>query len=708
MMRWFLLLMAFTTIVFSGTSASAAPGDDEMSQQTVLLSTRLLLAELKKQMANAPISDETLYQTMKQNPSAFVGTENSRKTLLEQCQNALRERYRNEVNALLQGVAQKNPDNRTVLNDEFKNQAIILPDDIVTTNMDQKFPEAFQKARDRIITEQRNTLVSQIFPTELQIDSIARNDLQVILEKQLIDAAGQVIFEENRPFIRDTLIQPMLDDAYAQKQWQIDFINGSASTEPTTPEEFQYYLENLLQSAIDQKRAEDPQKKIYNIFPSTKDPLVARSRTLSLDKFVSHIDQYCAPISNEEIRTELTLNPGRHRELAKSLERFYLLFAQRSRSSAINGYSNQLDNQSRVEMRYFLEQVVPQSEQCNEVLKQFFSSIVTPTITEERKKLAEEQFQSNFPTLANNSFLPTEEQISQFDQVGGDEMVYDLRTLLPSSNFDYRTLLEECDSRAKKQVIDLLQTGSTALKNQQQLLDNSYARLNRTLLETAQNNNLETTIQALQDIMEIPEENRIQDVGDFTEDTVVAAYLQYLSGEWQKIRLATLWPDANNRPPNYATIYTQLFNRTQQDARIRIRALLSDMHNPSALLTADNAAVSNDAILVPVNLNIDASGHYIITTVTISYAGVKQFFQCSAMPKEYDSQEAEQLRLITALVVRTLNELENGKRYQADIKIKVQNGRIFYRFVAKLRQKLIESLENLDKAELSCTIEDSL
>ena len=246
------------------------------------------------------------------------------------------------------------------------------------------------------------------------------------------------------------------------------------------------------------------------------------------------------------------------------------------------------------------------------------------------------------------------------------------------------------------------------MKNQQQLLDNSYARLNRTLLETAQNNNLETTIQALQDIMEIPEENRIQDVGDFTEDTVVAAYLQYLSGEWQKIRLATLWPDANNRPPNYATIYTQLFNRTQQDARIRIRALLSDMHNPSALLTAGNAAVSNDAILVPVNLNIDASGHYIITTVTISYAGVKQFFQCSAMPREYDSQEAEQLRLITALVVRTLNELENGKRYQADIKIKVQNGRIFYRFVAKLRQKLIESLENLDKAELSCTIEDSL
>lgn len=699
-----LLLLGAVRLPCFGAEETASAGS-RLDRETALLSAKLLLSQLQDTVSGQAADANAFYETMKQDPAKFVFLKTAREQLLQQHNTALQKAYRDEVDALLASISASQPAGSAALFDPaFVDQAKVLPPEAVQKNVEQQFEPAFQQARQRLVEEQRAGLVSMVFPSESEVDQYKQADLVKLMEQRLLEAAGKNILEENRPFVRDTLVTPLVEDALAQRQWQKDFINGAASSEPTTVNEFRTYLEKALAAAVEERREAEPNRKFYQLFPSLLPGVTSRAQALTLDKFFKHLTEYVLPLQLEDVKEAMQFAPDNFKTDESSRQTLYQRFRSRTLENAINRYCSLLSGAPHAELVHFLEATVPTAPAADEILNQYYDANIQPAVRDLRKQIIADQFKLFFPNLHNNTFRPTEQQLLEFRREGPEATLYNLNAFdLGNGMVDFKRLFDETIKQAQDQMLQLFTTADTALTTQDRLLEDSYNRLNQKVLELLPKQDPQQLGNAIQEILNVPSADRVSSSDRFTESFLYNAYVKMLESEWQKIRLATLWPDAATRPADAATRYHQLFDVVKQDIALRTQALLRDLRDPDAAREAANP----NANQLTATYTIDVSGRDIVVSAGLMPSGAKRFFRCP-VTRDYLKQEADTVSKAAVWLGNLLQDLPTDRESRLQVVIQVRNGRIYYQFIARLRNKIEEVMRKLDNPMLRLEIRDQL
>lgn len=686
---WLLLAIPLTADPSTG---------EKLNHETALLTAKLLLNQWQESFLTQMVDPETLSAPMRQEPGKYLSATTSFNTLLTTQRPIWQQTYTSRANAILQEVAAElNTTAEALFPEELRKSITVLPDSLQQTLTEKCFTPAFQQARKQVCEEQRNKLVSMVFPSEAEIDQMKTSELSLLMEERLLKAAGEAVFEENRPFVRDTMVTPVIEEAYAQKEWQKQLIAGAASSEPTSPGQFANFLRNTLSEAIAAKRAAEPNQKFYDPFPSLAPVIAERSQVLTLEKFVRKLPEYIPPYPAESIQNELQFAPDKFVSAESSNEWVYAQFSALTIVDAISRYASLVSGADHAELRNFLEGAAPYSPLVEAHLREYFQNNITPELTRLRQAMIEEQYQIAFQKLLTGQFLPSEEQLLYYRQEGADVAFYNL------DNYDLgvslRLLFDETIFRAKSELSRLFSTANTAFNSQMQLLEDIFLALNRQLMNPQLRQKPEALAAALQETLRIPASER---TAGLSETTFFDAYVKAVETDWRAIRESLLWPDAATRPANYQAQYINLFQSVRQEILLRVRTLLKDWNSPMALSQAEDASLAKNF-----TLTLDVSGKDIVVAVASADSEERRFFRCSS-GKDYAKRERECIRAVTAYIGNKLQQLQPDTKQLVQVNINVRNGRIYYQFVARLRERIATLPERLETPLLTIRFSDQL
>ena len=136
---------------------------------------------------------------------------------------------------------------------------------------------------------------------------------------------------------------------------------------------------------------------------------------------------------------------------------------------------------------------------------------------------------------------------------------------------------------------------------------------------------------------------------------------------------------------------------------MRTQALLRDLRDPDAAREAANP----NANQLTATYTIDVSGRDIVVSAGLMPSGAKRFFRCP-VTRDYLKQEADTVSKAAVWLGNLLQDLPTDRESRLQVVIQVRNGRIYYQFIARLRNKIEEVMRKLDNPMLRLEIRDQL
>ncbi len=694
-------------VIAAGMLAAVEPVDERqvMNQNTAQLSAGLLIGQLRDAFGKRGVDSEPLYQIMIKNPAKYASSEAALKLLSQDYAAQLQQSYKVDAQKLLDAVRSRYKGGADFFPTNFVLESLQLPEQYIQENLRNVFPPAFKLAREKAASEQRLRIVGSTYPTENEVDTLSETELVKKLQEQLLQDWSNVIFDENRGFVRDSIVTPLVKEALAQKDEQLKVLSNVDISEALMPQEYEAEMNKQLLELLTRRKSNPSERKVYEIFPSVKTKMAERAKVLTVNKFISTLSHFKPDLNEEKLAAEMLKSPSLHITPESSLETFYDAYRRQVFTRAATAYFARVPADKRSELRVFLEPNAMNDEVADQQLRPQFNKNIAPTVRQVRQLVAKAQFKKFLPELQDGNWMPPSDALAAYKQNPKTNLPQEWRTLpgLEISASNEATLLSESRKLITDSLTAAFDLALKALGRQQELSDNVHTDLVR-LFESAQSDvNLKHTV-LLHEYLAIPADTPI------TEQSVAQAYKTKVLTAWNEQRVPFLWPPGVARPGNFTAMYTTLFASISAEIDQRAALLMAELKN---LLPEEYGAAKNVPGLKVINCNMDVAmddGGY---TIAVSSPQSPLLRQTFTLPLSRDSVDATPYKEVQAEAVDFLSKIITntpaGEKNMIQVFIRVRNGKIPYEFVADLSALTRRELRELPyKAETRFRVADEL
>ena len=425
------------------------------------------------------------------------------------------------------------------------------------------FSAAFAAERKAAVETQAKTLVAATRPTEAEFDAKEDWELRELMQKRILDEQKTVVFSENRQFISERMVEPVLQDARHEQKRQAEYLMR-ARCDAAAPSRLAADLKSRLEENVRERRAKaaDP-SKAWGVFSGTFEKSVGPAvERRTLDRLEKKIDATEIDVDADALLKEIVDAPAAHVKAGESEK----IFAERYSSSllarALDGTCADAPSAERDELRAYLAERLG-GEQIKKSAEAKVRKDVLPKWREARAKAAAKQADETWPTLADGTWFPAadvaDDVAARSDYA---KSVKEWRTLGALKSLadapQGKPLMEEADRRADVEVAAAFDVARSAIAAQNAIVDGCHA----SVLEESR--------------------RRKDEFWSRTPDlkAVVALLVQATEAKWDETRLATLWPDEAKRPPNAAEQHRELFPSVKRKIELLAKVILEEMNEP--------------------------------------------------------------------------------------------------------------------------------
>lgn len=401
-----------------GVSLASHNGDALATKENKLLTAQLLVNEIRKNIKTYPIDAEFLYKELKSNIKTHQNLQDSRRICREIIEAHLLKKYKKEVIQILERLDIDKPENIKSWFDQKEREKFLKPEKVAQESIDKHFEQAFKKARRKVCKEQITRLIGDVYPTEKEIETVGRAQLRQQLLERLIKKQKEPLYAENRPLLSKNIVDPVLNDAYEQKNQQLRIVDKSTGGNAITPADIQAFTENKLkkyrETLRELKAAKKDSGKIYKVFPSVEKQIRARSEQIAAKKFAQRILYSTFPVGYQKLCTLIKNNLPRHIHIEQSHQFFLNEFTDDIKKKNIDKYSQNVALAKREGFRIFLEQLIATNDECREAFKKSIKRSLNTNFRKAREGISKDQFHQYFSPLSSNSWRPGYDKIDSF------------------------------------------------------------------------------------------------------------------------------------------------------------------------------------------------------------------------------------------------------------------------------------------------------
>ena len=425
------------------------------------------------------------------------------------------------------------------------------------------FGSAFAAERKAAVETQAKTIVTATRPTEAEFDEKEDWELREQMQKRILDEQKTVVFSENRQFISERMVEPVIKDARAEQKRQKDYLMR-ARCDTAAPSKLAADLKTRLEENVKERRekADDP-SKAWGVFAGTFEksigPAVERR---TLDRLEKKMDATNVEVDVDSILKEIVEAPQKHVKQAESEKVFATRYSAALLARALDGTCNDAPQSERDELREYLSSRLG-GERIQKAADAKVKKDVLPKWREARATAAKRQADDTWPTLADGTWFPpadlADDVTARSDYAKSVKEWRSLAALKILADAPKgRPLMEEADSRADSEVAAAFDIARSAIAAQNSIVDMSHAQV---LAEAKKRKDSFWT--------------RTPDL-----KTVVGLLTQATEESWNATRLDTLWPDEAKRPANADEQHKALFPSVRRKIELLARTILEEMNEP--------------------------------------------------------------------------------------------------------------------------------
>ncbi len=661
-----------------------------MNRNTAYLAANLLIGQLRDSFAKRQI-DCDLYKIMSAAPSKYISGSAAEKSLSQDYTNKLTQLYKAEAKNVLDNIRERYNGGSDFYPPPLYAELLELPDRYVQENLRTVFPGVYKSARERITTEQREKIVGSSFPTEDEVDSLSEEELVKQQEAKLLKDWNDNIFDENRSFVRSSIVKPLVEEALAQRRQQMKLLEEFKVSAAVLPGDYEKAMTEALAGMLERRRANPSERRTYNVFPSVAQMVPRRAKELAVEKFVSTVPGFLPVFSDDEMIDVTVRSPGLHRTAAESENIFYSLYRQRAMEAAMADFLSKVPEADRRDLRTFIENNSAGASGITELLHNSFKTTVLPNIARLRDLIARAQLKRYLPKVDDGSWLAPNEQLEQLFHdrtLKFSKRWRDLPGLDPDGGV---TIFEETDALASAAVDAAFQTGLKALDRQTAIVKNIYADVMRGFA-AVRNEGSHNYAAAISAALNVPDDTR------FTPETLVKAYRAKTVAEWDSQRVPLLWPAGTERPESYTTAYKQLFPMVEADIENRVRGIFAELEISLPDEYGPGSRVPNLKVInCDIELSMSPNGY----SAAVSSPQNPLMRRLFTLPPEagtgnYSAEGMQKFQAdITGFLQEMIRSVPTDKKNLVQVFITVADGSIPYSTVDGLRDMVKDALRGL-------------
>ena len=228
----------------------------------------------------------------------------------------------------------------TTLNDPnttLKDSISPLIDEIANKH----FASAFAAERKAAVEAQAKTIVAATRPTEAEFDAKEDWELREQMQKRIIDEQKTAVFSENRQFISERMVEPVIKDARHEQKRQAEYLMR-ARCDTASPSKLTADLKARLEENVKERRekADDP-SKAWGVFAGTFEKSVGPAvERRTLDRLEKKMETTNVEVDVDSILKEIVEAPQKHVKQAESEKVFATRYSAALLARSLDGACN--------------------------------------------------------------------------------------------------------------------------------------------------------------------------------------------------------------------------------------------------------------------------------------------------------------------------------------------------------------------------------
>ena len=672
-------------VLMAGLRAGPVPAQSaDLDRASSELAASLVLRDLREELRAKPADSAALRDAMLADPAANADPADAERNMALAHSNALARAFAAEARALLDRLAAPAP-RAARFSAAFLADAETAPPDAIAAASDAAFPAAFRQAREEAVRRQAGTLQARVRPAPAEVEGTPRDELARDLSARIEAAQGFAVFHENRDFIAKSLVDPILDDAFAQRDEQRAFVRDAGNSAPGfAPSAIATNLAAALLAPLGERRAADPGAFVYDPFPSaTGEVARAAAETRLAARFRAETERAGVPLDEAAVERAFATDPAAHRRRADSLAAFEPALRDAVRGAATASLLALAPAAERDECAAFLRERAGDDLLARPVADRV-RQVAGTRLDEIRAGFARKTFETLAPALAAGSWLPDEAEVDAVCAVENDfrktlrawrrapvAMFAAIDGLAPEDQ-----LFEETAALFERAVPAAFEPGAAARAAQHKLADALYGEVKR----------------AVEALGETP-----------SLDRIVALYTAREAAAWDGARPAAigLAPDAEDDGR-----YADLFPSTLEKIRLLAKSILEELEREKAKPETppeptppqpDAPPDELRAIEVECDLVFDRKADSFEVSVRAESRELGRFL-CPADPSAFERGLRDFTDGAAGALADLLRERTKQGAVRLTVNLVVRNGLIYWAAVSGVSESVREAVETFGES----------
>ena len=457
--------------------------EDALDRSAAELAATLAIDKLSTALAAAEPETAPLYSAMAADPGKYSDPAEAETQLRPLFTKGFSRKFSGEATRILSMLA-GDAGVEKVFGPAFARSATNASPAVVSRYVDENYAKAFKSARRRACREQAGRISAKVRPTEAEVDEMASEKLSELLVSRIAAAQTEPVFAENMKHISMSIVKPMLEDAFNQRDWQNSVVATAAAPGFAPSAIASNTLAIVRASVAKRKEAAEEPESVFGLFPS----VVSKTVPERADARAAEILDGAAaatPIALDfdTFAKAIAESPASHRTARESIKAFSPGLAGKLVATAVASVSASAPEAERAELKRFADGHFL-TKKTADALAARVDRELAEGLKPLRAAFADIQLKDFWPTLVDGTWYP-DEALVDFVAESNDfrKALSKWRRIDELADFAQaekaNPVLEETSGKLDAAIVAAFEPGNAARARQHGLVDELFGMIRK-------------------------------------------------------------------------------------------------------------------------------------------------------------------------------------------------------------------------------------
>lgn len=425
----------------------------------------------------------------------------------------------------------------------------------------KRFEAYYAEERKAACEEQAKTIAANVKPSEADFGRKDEAAIRAELEGAVIGQQRSVVFEENRKYISEKIVDPIMESAKKELGRQREYLKRTRC-DAYAPSALEKELAANLEKNVGERAAKSSDPIKWGVFPVVVEQgakEVAEKRTL--ERVAHAIDDVEMKVDKDLIRGRIAADRERHRKASDSEQAFRNVFAGLLTGKALDKVVADAPSAERDEFKEFVMARAGEASLGKAVDSRVKRELL-PQVREVRGEIAAEDAAKYWPTLMDGTWFP---EPSLADDI--------------CSRSDYSKTVKRWRDSPELVTFAKAAEGQVLIEETEKLADGRVAKafdLARSAIN-AQNAVLDRIVPEVMGDAKNLKSGWFSKSPDFGK--IVEMLTSGVETKWNETREEVLWGE-EEKPSNAGEQHRELFPSVKKRIELVAKTILEEMAKP--------------------------------------------------------------------------------------------------------------------------------